>query len=75
MTKEIIRKYTNGELTIVWKPSLCTHAGVCTRTLPEVYNTQERPWIKAGNASTKALKAQRRHCPSKALSYYMNEED
>ena len=73
MEKEIMREYSNGELTVVWKPKLCSHAGVCVRTLPEVYNTEERPWIKAENASTKALKAQIRHCPSKALSFYMDK--
>ena len=24
-------EYTNGELTIVWQPELCRHAGICVR--------------------------------------------
>ena len=27
-------EYTNGELTIIWQPELCQHAGICVKTLP-----------------------------------------
>ncbi|MEZ5106179.1 MAG: (4Fe-4S)-binding protein [Draconibacterium sp.] len=74
MEKEIKKHYSNGELTVVWKPGLCIHSGVCVRTLPQVYNTKERPWIKPGNATTEELKAQINRCPSGALSYFMNNE-
>jgi len=61
-------QYTNGEITILWKPKLCTHAGVCVRTLPKVYNPKARPWITMENASTGELVAQVHQCPSGALS-------
>ncbi len=73
MEKEIVKNYSNGELTVVWKPNLCIHSGVCVRTLPKVYNPKEKPWIKPENASTEDLKAQINKCPSGALSYIMNE--
>lgn len=63
-------KYSNGEITIVWKPSLCTHTGICVRTLPAVYNPRVRPWIKIENATTQELIAQVNKCPSGALTYY-----
>ncbi|KOF02738.1 putative Fe-S cluster protein YjdI [Roseivirga ehrenbergii] len=71
MEKEIVKEYSNGELTVVWKPQKCIHAGECVKALPEVYNPKEKPWIKAENASTQALKDQIAKCPSGALSYYM----
>ena len=74
MGKEIVKYYSNGELTVVWKPHLCQHSGVCVRTLPKVYNTKERPWIKPENATVGELKAQINNCPSRALSYFLNEE-
>ena len=74
MSKEIKKEYTNGELTIVWQPAKCIHAGECVKALPEVYKPNEKPWINADNASTDALKAQIAKCPSGALSYYMNDE-
>jgi uncharacterized Fe-S cluster protein YjdI len=62
------KEYSNGEITIVWQPKLCIHSGVCVRTLPKVYNTKERPWIKPENATTRELLDQVAKCPSGALS-------
>ena len=45
-------EYTNGEIVVVWQPHLCIHSGVCVRMLPEVYNPQERLWVKLENATT-----------------------
>ncbi len=72
--REIIKKYTNGDLTVLWKPKLCIHAAICVKKLPEVYNPNEKPWIKAENASIGDLKSQISKCPSGALSYEMKEE-
>ena len=74
MEKEITKHYSNGELTVVWKPHLCQHSGVCVKTLPQVYNTRLRPWIKPENATTEELKAQIERRPSGALSYFMNND-
>ena len=62
------KEYSNGEITIVWQPKLCIHSGVCVKTLPQVYNPQERPWIKPENATTRELLDQVAKCPSGALS-------
>ena len=73
MSGDVRKEYTNGELTIVWKPGKCIHAGECVKALPKVYNPNERPWLKVENATTDELKAQIKTCPSGALSYYMND--
>ena len=67
--------YSNDEITIVWKPTLCQHAGICVKTLPEVYRPKERPWIAIENASSEALRKQIRNCPSGALSFTENEKN
>ena len=72
--KEIVKEYSNGEVTIVWKPKTCIHAGVCVRGLPNVFNPKARPWIKIDGATTEELVNQVAKCPSGALSSYMNEE-
>lgn len=69
----IKKEYSNGEITIVWKPGKCIHSGVCVKMLPQVYNPKERPWIKIENAESEALKRQVNSCPSGALTYYVNE--
>ena len=74
MDQEKKVEYTNGELTIVWKPGKCIHAAKCVGALPKVYKPKEKPWIQIENATTDELIAQIKTCPSGALSYYMNEE-
>ncbi len=73
--KEIQKEYTNGELTIVWKPKSCIHAGECVKALPNVYKPKEKPWITIENATTQELKDQIEKCPTGALSYFMNGEE
>jgi len=68
------KEYSNGDLTVVWKPELCIHAGECVKRLPNVYQPKEKPWIKLGKTDSEALIRQINACPSGALSYYLNEE-
>ncbi|MEZ4804316.1 MAG: (4Fe-4S)-binding protein [Bacteroidia bacterium] len=76
--KDITKKYSNGEITIVWKPTLCIHSKNCwqgSNGLIEVFNPSEKPWIKPEGASTERIMSQIKKCPSGALSYYMNESE
>lgn len=72
--EEIVKKYTNGEVTIVWRPALCTHATYCFKELPEVFDPKKRPWVNPEGASTERIIKQIKRCPSGALSYFMNDE-
>lgn len=67
-------KYTNGEVTIVWKPDLCIHSGNCARGLQEVFKPREKPWIKIDGASSERIIEQVKKCPSGALSYLINAD-
>jgi uncharacterized Fe-S cluster protein YjdI len=66
---EIIKEYSNEDLTIFWKPKTCIHAAECVKRLPKVYKPREKPWLTIENATTQELKAQIEACPSGALSY------
>jgi uncharacterized Fe-S cluster protein YjdI len=68
------REYTNGEVTIVWRPGFCVHSGICAHGLPDVFRPREKPWVRAESASTQELIDQVSCCPSGALSYYMNAD-
>ncbi|RYY30823.1 MAG: (4Fe-4S)-binding protein [Chitinophagaceae bacterium] len=63
-----VHEYSNGEITILWKPKACIHSGVCVKTLSNVYHPGARPWIEPGNATTQELIDQVAKCPSGALS-------
>lgn len=70
MSKE--HRYTNGEVTIIWKPDLCIHSTRCWKGLGVVFKPGQRPWIKPEGASTEAIIGQVQKCPSGALSHSMN---
>lgn len=67
------KEYSNGEVTILWKPEKCIHSGICVKTLPNVYHPKEKPWIKPNNASSQELIDQVAKCPSGALSIKRSE--
>lgn len=69
-----VKEYTNGEVTIVWKPELCIHSKKCIEGLPAVFEYGARPWIKPEGAATDEIIAQVKTCPSGALSTYLNAE-
>ncbi len=63
------KKYLKEDFTILWRPQKCIHAAVCVQMLPDVYDPQQKPWIKPENASVEELKKQINACPSGALAY------
>ncbi|MCC6403537.1 MAG: (4Fe-4S)-binding protein [Fimbriimonadaceae bacterium] len=62
-------RYSNDEIVVLWKPSLCAHSGICARGLGEVFNPQRRPWIDPLAATTEQIIAQVEKCPSGALTW------
>lgn len=72
MERKVI-EYKAKDLTVIWKPDLCIHAGICVKTLPKVYNPKERPWVKPEFATTEELIKQIDACPSGALTYRLNK--
>lgn len=74
MPKETFN-YTNGEITVVWKPKACIHSTLCWKGLVQVFNPRAKPWVKMEGASTEQIIEQVRKCPSGALSYFLNAED
>jgi uncharacterized Fe-S cluster protein YjdI len=68
-------KYTNGELTVVWKPDMCIHSKLCWTELREVFDPTKRPWVNMEGTDTERIVEQVRKCPSGALSYFMNNEN
>ncbi|MEI7980544.1 MAG: (4Fe-4S)-binding protein [Bacteroidota bacterium] len=76
--ENVIKEYTNGEITVVWESRNCIHSRICWEKatgLPEVFDPQERPWINMEGASTGKIITQVNKCPSGALSYFWNSEE
>lgn len=78
MEKEIVKHYTNGEITVVWKPSACIHSTVCWKQatgLPGVFDPRRKPWITMEGSDTEHIAAQVGKCPSGALSFFFNDKE
>lgn len=73
--KDIVKEYTNGEVTVVWKPNVCIHSKICFNGLSDVFDPNARPWINMDGAKTERIVEQVKKCPSGALSFYMNNQD
>lgn len=62
------KRYSNGETTVVWKPEVCIHSGICARGLPQVFDPKRKPWIEMQHSDTATIEKQVAACPSGALS-------
>ena len=67
MPKETF-KYTNDEITVVWKPNFCIHSKICWTHLRQVFDQFVKPWINMKGATTEQIVYQVNQCPSGALS-------
>lgn len=68
------KAFSNGEITVIWKPGVCIHSGRCVQGLAEVFNVGTRPWINMDGASSDRIIKQVEQCPSGALSYVRNKQ-
>lgn len=67
------KKYSNKDITVVWKPNACIHSALCWHGLLEVFDPRKKPWINLEAADTERIIAQIEKCPSGALSWVKNE--
>jgi uncharacterized Fe-S cluster protein YjdI len=67
------KEYTNGDITVIWRPNTCIHSALCFKELSSVFDPRRRPWIDLSQAETAQIIEQVKKCPSGALSYHMND--
>jgi uncharacterized Fe-S cluster protein YjdI len=71
----VTKRYTNGEITVEWKPDVCQHSAICARGLSQVFDPRRKPWIELQHADSATIAAQVDRCPSGALSWFTNAPD
>ena len=62
------RDYTNGEITVLWRPDKCVHCKACINGLPAVFDMDKRPWVNMAGATSDEIRKQVAECPDGALS-------
>lgn len=67
------KAYAGDGITIYDDRSVCSHAGVCTDDLAQVFKLRQEPWIDARGATAEVIAAVIRRCPSGALSYALGD--
>jgi len=68
MPDQNIKKYSNGEVTVLWDASKCIHSANCVKNLPEVFKPKEKPWVQMENSTSENIISTVNKCPSGALS-------
>lgn len=62
-------RYSNKDITVIWKEELCTHSGRCFRELPAVFDPPGDAFMDLEAAPSPVIMAQVERCPSGALTY------
>jgi uncharacterized Fe-S cluster protein YjdI len=56
-------------MQVTWNPNTCCHAGVCVKSLPDVFKVEDGEFkIDPSKASEEEVENVVSHCPSGALT-------
>jgi uncharacterized Fe-S cluster protein YjdI len=64
----IKKKYSNGDITVLWQSGKCVHSANCVKNLPQVFKPKSQPWVEIDAASSNEIISAVAKCPSGALS-------
>ncbi len=68
------KTYHGTALDVTFEPARCIHAEECVKHLPDVFDTDRRPWIQPDAASASEVIAVVARCPSGALHAHPHDD-
>ncbi len=63
------RTYETDAIRVHWDSERCIHTAICLRSLPEVFDNANHPWVTVDGAPADKVAAAIERCPSGALTY------
>ena len=69
------KRYEGERITVTFDGELCRHAAECVRGLPEVFDTDRRPWILPDEAEAEKVVEVVGRCPSGALKFHLATDE
>ena len=63
-------EYSGESFKVTYDKTLCTHAAVCVKTLPDVFDPKKKPWVNTSAAPKDEIKSVIANCPSGALQFH-----
>ncbi len=67
--KDKLREYSSEEITVTWSKARCVHVAACIRGLPDVFDTDQKPWIQPSRARAQEVADVVTQCPTGALHF------
>ncbi|MEO8773968.1 MAG: (4Fe-4S)-binding protein [Gelidibacter sp.] len=67
-------QFSNGDITIIYEPSICINSGRCAKELSDVFRTSVIPWIDLDGAPAQRIIEQVKKCPSGALKFHLDKK-
>jgi uncharacterized Fe-S cluster protein YjdI len=64
-----MKEYHSKDIVVYWEPDRCSHSAICLKQLPQVFDLNQRPWVKVEAASPEDIIRTIDNCPSGALKY------
>jgi len=66
------KRYSNEEISVIWKQGLRQHSTNCWKGLINVFDPRKKPWININGDAPEQIIKQVKKCPSGAPSYFKN---
>jgi len=64
---------SDGSVTVHWDSDRCSHCGNCFIKLEQVFQPDERPWVKVDAATADEIRTVVNQCPTGAISLVPHE--
>lgn len=63
------KAYESEDIIVYFYPNRCNHIAECVDGLPEVFDSDRKPWVCPGKADADAVAETVERCPTGALQY------